>query len=758
MDGRGFTGRYWILLALIGALVLTCVIRLFDLQVVKGEGYNQQAQKRLVQAYPVKAPRGEIVDRYGNAFVENRMGYVVQFQKIEITGDELNDVILAAGNLVLKEGGTLANEFPIFYDKVNELWGFTYTEGKESREQVKQAETDIQKAVRDKETDIDMEAAEKLKEQQKEKLKQWKEDHKLTQYSSAQEIVNYYRTRYSLASKYTDEEALMIIAVRYDMEETGFSGNNPYILARDVDESVLQYLKEHSEDFPGIEVEIEPIRVYAHGSTAAHLLGRTGKIYAEEYQELKSQGYGMNDIIGKDGLEKYLEKYLKGKDGYKSVSMSRQGGETEILQSQAVEPGNYAKLTLDLDLQQAAEEALEKNITAAVNRNGAGGAIAIVPSTGEVLALASYPSYDPSTFDEDYEDLVQAKSKPLFNRVLNGTYSPGSTFKPLTAIAGLESGVIQPNTYIQDKGKYTYYEGYQPTCLIYSSRGATHGTIEVSEALGVSCNYFFYEVGRLAGIETLDEYAARFGLGEATGIELGESKGLMASPEHRQELGQEWYPGDVIQAAIGQSDNLFTPAQLANYVATILNKGRRYRLHLVNEIVNYDTQEVVFRNNPEVLTDNPIQDSTFQKVTEGMRQVVTNGTAKAAFTGSAYKAAGKTGTAEVPDGADNVLFVGFAPYDNPEIVVAVVIEHGASSVYAANVAREIFDAYMELKEVRENPEKAKEKQEEKKATQTPSATASASPSTPAPTASSQRGSAPGSAEDEEREGAGAGTL
>ena len=703
MDGRNFSGRYLILLALIGVLLLTCIIRLFDLQVAQGEEYRQTAQQRLIQAYPVKAPRGEILDRYGEAFVKNRMGYAVQIRKVEISNDDLNDLILALSDLIQQEGGALETDFPIFYDTVNEFWGFTYTEGKESREEIKQAETDIRNAIRSEESDIDMEAAERLKEQQKQRLQSWKEENKLTQYTSAKDILDSYCLKYQLASKYTDEEALTIVSVRYDMKQSGFSGNNPYVLARDVTMKTVAQIKENKEKYPGVEVEIEPIRVYAHEGLAAHLLGRCDKIYAEEYQVLKEQGYGMNDIIGKDGLEKVLEKYLKGKDGYKSISMDRSGSETEILQSQAVKPGNYAKLTLDLELQKAAETALRENITAAVDRNGAGGAIAIIPNTGEVLALASYPSYNPGTFVEDYEKLVQTKSNPLLNRVLDGTYSPGSTFKPLTAIAGLETGVIQPNTYIQDKGKYTFFPSYQPTCLIYSSKGETHGTIEVAEALGVSCNYFFFEVGRLTGIETLGEYAKRFGLGEPTGIELGESKGLMASPEHREKLGQEWYPGDVIQTAIGQSDNLFTPAQLANYIATLLNKGRRYRLHLVDEVVDYDTQEVVMRTNPEVLSDHTIQDTTFQKVTQGMRQVVTNGTAKEAFASAKYQAAGKTGTAEVPNGADNVLFVGFAPYENPEIVVAVVIEHGATSYYAANVARQIFDAYMSLKEQRRNP-------------------------------------------------------
>ncbi len=690
MDGRGEYKRYLILMILVGALILACVIRLFDLQIVHGEKYRQTAEQRLVRAYPVKAPRGEILDRYEKAFVQNRMGYTVQFQKMDIPVDDLNAEILAVARIVVESGGELAAEFPISYlDSIAE-WEFSYLN----------AGGDIEGE------DLDSKAAAELKKQKKQELEDWKKENHLENFESPGEIMDYFRNYYGVAGKYTDAEVLTIVTVRHDMERSGFSNRIPYIMARDIDDVAVQRIKEQSMDFPGVEVEIEPVRVYATGSSAAHILGRTGIIYAEEYQELKDEGYGMNDIIGKDGLEKILEPYLKGTDGYKSVSMSRAGGVNEILASQPVEPGNYVKLTLDLELQKAMEASLQENITAAVDRYGAGGAIAIVPGTGEVLAMASYPTYNPATFDEDYEDLLQAKSKPLFNRVLNGTYSPGSTFKPLTAIAGLETGVIEPNTYIVDRGKYTYFDSYQPTCLIYSSSGGTktHGTIEVAEALGVSCNYFFFEVGRLAGIEELSRYAASFGLGKETGIELSESKGQMAGPELREKNGGVWYPGDVIQTAIGQSDSLFTPAQLANYIATVLNKGKRYRLHLVNEIVDYDSHKAVKKTKPELLSELTISDSTLSKVTEGMRRVVTSGTAKDAFKDSEYKAAGKTGTAEVPGGRDNVLFVGFAPYENPEIVVAVVIEHGANSHYAAKVARDVFDAYMELKEERNNPE------------------------------------------------------
>ena len=752
MGGRD-NSRYLILLGLVGVLVLTCFVRLFDLQIIQGKTYREQAELRLIRAYPVKAPRGEILDRYENAFVENRMGYVVQFRKIDIDNDTLNDKILDVSRLVLENDGKLETEFPIFYNSEKESFGFTYTDEYYQKKLEKEAKKDKEETETEAE-EIDKEAEQALKEERQKKLDEWKKENKLTEYTDPKQIVEYYSNKYSVAGKYKDEDLLTVVSVRYDMQKSGFSDNNPYVLAKDVDETVLQQIKERAMDFPGVEVEIEPIRVYAEGSTAAHILGRTGKIYAEEYQELKEKGYGMNDMIGKDGLEKELEEYLKGTDGYKSVSMSREGSVTEILQSQEVQPGNYAKLTLDLELQQAMEKALKENITEAVDRNGAGGAIAIIPSTGEVLSLASYPSYDPSTFDEDYNELAKAKSKPLFNKVLNGTYSPGSTFKPLTAIAGLETGAIEPNTHIVDKGKYTYFSSYQPTCLVYSREGATHGTIETSEALGVSCNYFFFEVGRLTGIEKLNEYAEYFGLGQETGIELGESKGQVASPQVREKAGGEWYPGDVIQTAIGQSDSLFTPAQLANYIATLLNKGRRYKLHLISEVVDYNTGEAVFRKNPEIVSEHTIKDSTFDKVTNGMRQVVTMGTARSAFEGADYKAAGKTGTAEVPGGADNVLCVGFAPYENPEIVVAVVIEHGANSHYAAKVARQVMDAYMELKEMRSDPELAeKYKADKKKAateaegeeTDKPKATSTKKSNTrrnPSPTATSEKGKAP----------------
>lgn len=698
---NGFV-RFYIIIATVVLLAAACAVRLVDLQIVKGSEYAEINNERLIRAYSVAAPRGEILDNKGKPLVENRTGYSIRVQKIGLNDDELNRILYSAAKLAAEYGAETESSFPIVKDENGKSLTFDFTieenGGTRPVEGVKYPKTTEkpdEKTSDAKETEDKTNAGDS-EEKRAEKLEAWKKDNKLTDFSSAEEILDFYEKKYAVSSEYDSDTALAITAIRYAMDKASFSEKNSYKLCRDVDMAVVQQIKERYSDFPGIDVVIEPFRSFTKGTLAAHILGRTGRIYAEEYAEMKNDGYGINDMIGKDGLEKVLEKYLKGKDGYKSVEMSRGGGVTRILQDKEPKSGNYAKLTLDRDLQEATENALKEKISQAVG-TGSGAAIAVNPKTGGVLAMASYPTYDLSTFNEDYDKLIKSKTKPLINRVLNGTYSPGSTFKPLTSVAALESGTITPDTYITDLGKYTYYPSYQPTCLVYSSSGATHGTINVSQAIGVSCNYFFYDVGRRMGIETLDQYASNFGLGQTTGIELPESTGILASPSNRESAGGVWYPGDVLQAAIGQSDNLFTPAQLASYICTLLNKGKRYSLHLVDEVVDYDTNEVVLKKEPEVLSDNPISDSTYNAVTDGMRRVVTSGTASAAFASSKYKAAGKTGTAEVPDGADNVLFVGFAPYDDPEIVVAVIIEHGASSSFSAGVAREIFDAYMQIK-------------------------------------------------------------
>jgi len=493
------------------------------------------------------------------------------------------------------------------------------------------------------------------------------------------------------------------------MTEKSFSVMNPYTFANDIEMNTVQKIKESSFDLGGVSVEIEPVREYVNGSLAAHILGRTGIIYKEEYDTLKNQGYGMNDIIGKDGLEKVLEKYLKGKDGYKRVEQTKSGSLSQTLITKSPETENFAVLTIDSELQRVAEESLQKNIEATRGEKGtdcfAGAAVAVEINTGEVLAMASLPNYHPAQYNKKYTELFNDPQNPLLNRALGGAYTPGSTFKPLTSIAALEEGVITPTTKIEDLGVYKYYApSYQPTCLIWKNTGETHGYINVSEAIGVSCNYFFYDVGRRLTIDKIAHYAKAFGLGQTTGIELAESEGIVASREFRESRGMEWYPGDTLQAAIGQSDNMFTPTQLASYVSTIINKGSRYALHLVKEIRNYSSGSVVYKNEPQLISNYEISDSTLSAVKDGMRRVTEDGTAKAVFENFSIPVGGKTGTAEVSSGSDTVLFVGFAPYDNPQIAVAVVLEHGATSRYAAQVARDMFEYYLGLSDVSDEKE------------------------------------------------------
>ncbi len=672
MDKRSLKARFILIFCFLTVFTMLCVARLFSLQIVHGDEYSERAENRLVRAYPVKAPRGEILDRYGRPMVTNSMGYYVHIQNIGSDDKTLNHTILKLIKMFQQNNLEYFDEFPITHAP----YKFNFED------------------VEDRQAAVD----------------EWKKENELEEYETAEEIMNYYFDKYKIAEEYTPEEARNIVAVRYTMKVKNFSVMNPYSFADNIDMNMVQKIKEHSFELAGVSVEIEPMREYVNGSMAAHILGRTGIIYKEEYDELKNKGYGMNDIIGKDGLEKVLEPYLKGTDGYKRVEQTRSGSVSQTLSEKPAETENFAVLTIDSELQRITEESLARNIKKTREHEGedcySGAAVAVEISTGEVLAMASFPDYNPETYSKNYNYLLNDSHTPLLNRALGGAYTPGSTFKPLTSIAALEEGIIEPKTEIEDLGVYKFYApSYQPTCLIWKNTGETHGSINVSEALGVSCNYFYYEVGRLLTIDKISHYAKAFGLGQNTGIELAESQGVVASAEFKESRGEKWYPGDTLQAAIGQSDNMFTPAQLASYVSTIINKGTRYSLHLVKDVRSYKTGEIVYLNEPKVISQYEITDETVAAVKDGMRRVTEDGTAKTVFEDFGIAVGGKTGTAEVSNGSDTVLFVGFAPYDKPQIAVAVVLEHGATSSYAASVARDIFEYYLGLSEVKDDVSK-----------------------------------------------------
>ena len=528
---------------------------------------------------------------------------------------------------------------------------------------------------------------------------------------TASEVVSAYKELYGVSDIYSEDDIRRIVGIRYEADIRGFSQVSPFTVADDVSVEVVAKIKERSNDFKGVSISNTYMREYQKPGLATHILGRTGKISAEEYEQLSASGYGMNDTLGKQGIEKWGEKYLKGIDGTTgSIKLSGTEG-ASLIENIAPVPGNSITLTIDSRLQETVEKSLENNIKriqhsgGVKNKDGgdcnAGAAVVIDIKTGDTLAAASYPSYDMSRFNEDYQSLLENEAKPMWNRAVSGLYSPGSTFKPLVAIAAMESGNLKPGEIIEDKGIYTAYTDYRPTCWIWSESDMTqtHGHLDVSGAIENSCNYFFYEVGDRMGIKVLDEYAEKFGLGKYTGIELGEeSSGGMASPEYKKSIiknitSRDWYSGDTLQASIGQSYSLFTPVQLANYAAAIANGGTHYKVNLVKSIRSSVDGSLVYEAVPEVRDSVEMDKSVLQAVKNGMRRVIDEGSAASVFTDYDIPIGGKTGTAQVGNGSNNAVFIAYAPFDNPQIAVSVVLEHGVRGTNAASVAKDIFDFY-----------------------------------------------------------------
>ena len=509
------------------------------------------------------------------------------------------------------------------------------------------------------------------------------------------ELFSALRKLYKLDESYTDAQARLIIGVRYEL-----SGRSSYTFAEDVSTDLLSRITDGH--YAGVTIKTASARVY-NTKLACHILGTVGAIWQEEwssdeatgYVGYADKGYNMNDLVGKDGVEKAFEEYLHGKDGRRLITTDENGKLTGELYTHEPQPGGTVALTLDIDLQQVVEDTLAETIEGMMDKDSyqRGGAAAVVQvGTGEVLALASYPTYDLETFNSDYEELVSDERLPMFNRATQGIYAPGSTFKLCTAVAALEEGIITPSTIIEDKGVYTYYKDPQPKCWIWRQAGMTHGRINVSQAIVDSCNYFFYEVGRLTGIQKLDEYATALGLGRSTGIEIGDASGVLASPEWAESHDREWTDGQTITAAIGQSYNLFTPLQLANYVATLVSGGEHYEAHLLKSVKSYDNSRIIGLYDKGMLNDMNLSDSTMAAVTKGMHDL-THDSLAGAFSRCVVEAGAKTGSAQVGTDIANGTLVVYAPYDDPEIAIAVYIERGSQGGNLANVCIPILDAY-----------------------------------------------------------------
>lgn len=685
--------RFVILEFIVVLVSMVLIFRLFDLQIIHGEENRNKSQQQLFRQASIKAPRGEFYDRNGKLLVTNREAFNVQIVKVvDIKPEQFNRIILSLIKVLEKNGDKYIDNFPITVNPIR---------------------LNLDK----------LEGANDL-----EKRQNFLKKFKIKDLNcSDEEIFGYIVNYYNIPDDFTIEDARKVMAVRYEISQQPFSLFDPVTIAIDVSKETVAELVERHLEFPGVNISVEPIRNYPYGSVAAHIIGYIGKIDKEELEKRKNKGYGYNDIIGKDGLEYLMEEFLRGKDGRKEIHMDTMGRMTGEVGGSSPEPGDNIYLTIDLELQKTAEKSLENTIK--MIREGkygdrfeakAGSVIVMDVKTGEILALANYPSYDPSLFVKgislaDWTKLMDEETRPLFNRAIAGVYSPGSTFKMVTAIAALEEGKVSVDEKILDKGVYTRYKGYHPKCWIWSREHRTHGYVDVSKAIQVSCNYFFYEVGYRTGIDGINKYAKMFGLGNKTGIELpGEKDGILAGPEFRKSLKRPWYVGETLSAAIGQSDYSFTPIQMVNYVATLANGGLRNRPHLISKITKGDgelvpedeVKKLLVSKLGETIYNYPVllnlKKENLDAVLEGMRSVTgdAGGTAYGTFAGFPVQVAGKTGTVEVPGyykngkkKSEHAWFVGFAPYGDPKIAVAVIIEHGGRGSYTAPVARDIFAQY-----------------------------------------------------------------
>ncbi len=653
------------------------LFRLFSLQIIKGQEYKAASVEKISTTTVENAPRGEILDRYGRPLVTNRIGYSVKIKKTGLKSEELNSVFLKLLNILRDAGYEYEDTLPFSFAPYEYSFEDKNNNGT----------TDDEK-------------------------KDWlSERKKIKEEMTPDEVIEYYRKNvFNIDEHYSDEDIRRIIGIRYDADISGFSATVPYTVKEDVDMRVVSIIKERQDELSGVYISEDYIRRYEYETLAAHFLGAIGKLNKEEYAKLNNEGYGYNDLIGKSGIEKLEENHLRGTDGRKNAMKDIGENEDITLEDIPAVPGDYVTLTIDAELQKAAEESLRKNIKSLHDRGtgaDAGTAVVLDVASGEVLACANYPTYNPATFNKDYEELIKDSAKPIWNRALNGTYTPGSTLKPLIAIAALESGTITENEKIKCDGIYDFYNDYKPKCWILTSKNETHGELNVTGAIANSCNCFFYEAGRRCGIEVMNKYANMYGLCEKTGIELDEGVGVMSNPEYKKKLAGEngdatWYPGDIIQTAIGQSYSFFTPIQLASYISMIANGGTRYKTHIVKSVRSSVDGALIEETQTKVIGKAEVSQATINAVKKGMLGVADEGSASTIFADYPVKIAGKTGTAQVSrNKSDNALFVAFAPYDKPEIALCIVIEKGKSGANAAYVAKDIFDEYFGIDEMGE---------------------------------------------------------
>ncbi len=637
------------------------IFDLVKIQIIDGPEYAAASNAVSERTAVISAARGEIVDANGQPLVFNEQGYSIIFNHAYFPSEqsERNAVISMLIDLFETNSIEWIDNLPLVFD---ENGAIAYKEESDSL----------------------------IKEMKSEDMLN------LNEYATAQNCYDALISRYKL-EKYPAEKQRKIASVCYEMKRLFFSIGNPYTFASDVPESIVSYIKENSGKYQGVDVQVVPVRQYADGTLAPHVLGRIGAIDADEYKKLKDSGYKITDFIGKSGIESAMEEYLKGTDGEETIYWDGDGNKSSEVTVQPVH-GNTVVLTIDSGLQRVAQDSLRNTLLDFAGSEGgnmvddAGAVVVINCKTGAILACASYPTYDISNYSENAKALNEDPAAPLWNRALLSTYATGSTMKPSVAVAALEEGLVVESDTVYCSGMYTYL-GQDFKC----EQSHKNRFVNVISGLEESCNTYFYEVGKNLGIGKMNEYRTLFGLGSKTGCELGEATGVLDSPEYRSSLGQTWLPGFTIQSAIGQAGNLFTPIQLANYCAVIANGGTRYKTHFVKSIKSYDYSQTIVETKPEILSQMHLSETTLDTVQRGMLAV---GVKSSYFKDCPIQIAAKTGTSQEirqlnghSVKINNGFLIAFAPYDSPEIAIAVVGEGFRAGSKLSPVVAEIVKYY-----------------------------------------------------------------
>ena len=664
---------------LVGIMIL---MQLFNLQIVKGAEYRVESNTKLTREAKIEAARGSILDRSGNVLVSTEMEFSLEMYNAKTEDDQLNSSILTMTTILESNGDSYVDPFPISIDP------FEYHFDNE------------------------------------EDLAKWKEKYKIPEAASAEEAFYLFRDKYNIKSDNV-KEIRQILAIRYAISTIGYSTTKSMKISDDISRTSAVQLQENAQSLTGVNIIVEPTRVYHQGTLASHIIGYASRISKKNQDEFAKRGdtykYDVDDKVGQTGIEKTFEEYLRGEDGEKQIDMSVDGTVTGEYTSKEAIGGANIVLTIDANLQRIAEESLERNIERI--RNGelgdpapaeGGAAVVINVKTGDVLAMASYPDYEPGLFyngisTSKFNEYNENPYHPLSSKAIQGAYAPGSIFKMVTAIAALETGVTDSREKINDNGPYyglVTGNTQDPACWYYNDYGRGHGPLNIAQAIQKSCNYFFFEVSQRMGIEAIEKYARYFGLGNKTGIEIvGENSGTLATREVAKQKGEVWSAAQTAYASIGQGFNTFTPLQMCKYLAMVANGGNKLDVSIIKSVIKSNGTQVSKREIDEFINkklgltndeteDLQINEGTMHTVLEGMRSVTEGegGTAYTTFKDFSISVGGKTGSAEAGRRTDG-WFAGFAPYEDPEIAVVVMVENGHHGFYTAEIVKEVIYEY-----------------------------------------------------------------